>query len=130
MSATHARDAEDSPMVDEIARDQLAVIVGRKVAARLLEAFGSVHQVAAGADPELLAAGLPPGKLRMLRAAIEVGRRSLGDISRGRRCGSGADVFEHYRGHAARPAPARGTPPPAAWRALGSWLTSSSPGAA
>jgi DNA repair protein RadC len=75
----------------------LATVVGARPAAKLMTAFESLHQIARAADPELVAAGLPPSKIALLRAAVDLGRRSVGDVARGRRVSGASEVAAYYR---------------------------------
>lgn len=93
-------DADDAALSTEIVSDglaALATILGTQTAAKLLASFGTLAQISRASDWELIAQGLPTAKVRILRAAIELGRHSLADLPRSVRINNGGDVALYFR---------------------------------
>jgi DNA repair protein RadC len=70
-----------------------------EVAQSLLIAVGGLAGLAEAADEEILTVpGIGPARAAVVKAALELGRRAAGTRpERGRRLGSAADVWTHYK---------------------------------
>jgi DNA repair protein RadC len=83
--------------------DLLAVILGQPsldTPHRLLATLGGLRGIAQATDADIQSAarGVGPVRAAMIRAAIELGRRSVGERpQRGRRLGCASDIWTHYR---------------------------------
>src|SRR5687767_3593691 len=74
----------------------LVEVIGPEAAARLIERFGRLREVALADDADLRAAGLRPRKIRQLRAAFELGVRANAAVAAGARVLCAADVVRYF----------------------------------
>jgi len=88
-----------SPSADATVR-LLAELVGTTAgrATEILRALGGVHGIAYATEPDLRAAAIPPGRARLVHAAFELARLSIGQPpQRGQRLAGSSEVWTHMR---------------------------------
>jgi DNA repair protein RadC len=67
-------------------------------ATEILRALGGIHGIAYATEPELRAAAVPPNRARLVQAAFELARLSIGQPpQRGSRLAGSSEVWKHMR---------------------------------
>lgn len=96
LAGNHAVDDVATADSDEVAA--LAALFGaERPAARLVQSFGGIFNIARASDLELMAAGLNSARVARLRAALEVGAFAMAAPLKGRPLGSAGEVAQRYR---------------------------------
>jgi DNA repair protein RadC len=88
-----------SPIADATVR-LVAELVGTTLgkATEILRALGGIHGVAYGTESDLRAAAIPPSRARLVHAAFELARLSIGQPpQRGQRLAGSSEVWTHMR---------------------------------
>ncbi len=91
------------PFADATVR-LVAELVGTtsRKATEILRTLGGIHGVAYASDPDLRAVAIPASRARLVRAAFELARLSIGQPPQhGRRLAGSSDVWTHMRGRLA-----------------------------
>ena len=87
------------PLADGTVR-LVAELVGTTFgkATKVLRALGGIHDIAYATEADLRAAAVPPGRARLVHAALELARLSIGQPpQRGQRLAGSAEVWTHMR---------------------------------
>ncbi len=88
-----------SPIADATVR-LVAELVGTTSvkATEILRTLGGIHGIAYASEPDLRAAAIPPSRARLVHAAFELARLSIGQPpQRGQRLAGSSEVWTHMR---------------------------------